>query len=280
MRGNHVLQHPVAPAMVVTGEWSPDLQRRFGELKCSELELNYAKGWRGYNLDFLRGSIADSVTGLVLIDWNIEDIEPVMHLSNLRSLQLSTYSKTKIDFSSFPNLEDLALEWNVTHQSLFGHPRLISIFLNRYSGKDLSKFSTLPQIRSLALAGPKIESLGGAELRSLLTLGVYAAKKLRGLEGLENFSSLQRLELDDSRGVSDLSLVGQLKKLRFLSVCNGGPISTLKPIENLPELRELYFHGTTNVLDGNLEGIAKLSLERVAFQDRDHYSRRLQSFTV
>lgn len=266
--------------MVVTGEWSPNLQRRFQELKCSELELNYAKGWRGDNLEFLRGPIADSLTSLVLIDWNIDDVGPVMSLSNLRSLQLSTYSKTKIDFSSLPYLEDLALEWNAAHKSLFTHPLLKTAFINRYSGKDLSKFSTLPQLRSLALASPKIESLAGAELRHLNTLGVYAAKKLRGLEGLQNFPSLQRLELDESRGVADLSLVGQLRKLRCLSVCNCGPISTLQPIENLPELRELYFHGTTNVLDGNLEGIAKLPLERVAFQDRDHYSRQLASFAV
>lgn len=266
------------PRMVVAGEWSATLLRQFDEWGCVELELNYAKGWKGTDISFLPMLGQKPVLCLEIIDWNLDDISPVMSLSSLRRLQLSIYAKTKINFSSFPALEEASLEWNVDHPTLFKHGKIVKVFLNRYSGKDLSKFSPMRQLRSLSLASPKIEVLEGAVLPHLEALGVYGAKKLKGLGGLRNFPSLRRLELDGSKGVSDLEALSHVPQLQRLSLSNCGPIETLRPASHFSGLQELLFTGTTNILDGNLDEIAKLPLTHVAFQDREHYSRTLRDF--
>lgn len=109
------------PSMVLRGAWRgeyADVVRRRGVV---ELVLNYALGWKGRDVEFL--SQVDSLQGLSIIHRTIDDVSPIHVLRALRSLKVSTYCDTSIDFTQFPQLEECTLEWRAGAKSLLtpGH---------------------------------------------------------------------------------------------------------------------------------------------------------------
>ena len=75
-----------------------------------------------------------------IIDWKIDDITPIHYLLKIKSLKVSTYCKTEIDFLRFPDLEECSLQWRAKAKSLFKCKDLRTLFLNRYTGQDTARF--------------------------------------------------------------------------------------------------------------------------------------------
>lgn len=234
--------------------------------------LNYALGWRGGSLDFLRK--LRNLKDFTILDWRIQDIRAIHSLSNARRLQIYTYCNTPIDFGSFPHLEDCGFEWRPKSESLFCCKSLKRLFLNRYHADDLKSFASMKSLESLKLANCTPKTLGGLEnLRSLKELGIYNANKITSLNELGRLRNLKRLEIRGCRGISNINAIAVLKELRFLEVSDCGAIESLRPVEDLKNLRELYFIESTSILDGDLSFLQKMpALEVAWFQNRKHYS--------
>ncbi len=72
--------------------------------------------------------------------------------------------------------------------------------------------------------------------------------------------------------MTNIEPVRALQHLRVLNISENRSIASLAPAE-LPELESLYFYGSTNVADGNLTPLLRMSgLKNVALQNRRHYS--------
>lgn len=263
---------------VITSSWTSETTRYVIARDAVELELNYAKGWRGRDLDFLEG--LPQLRAFEIIDWEIPSVEPIHFLHELRSLHVSTLCKTAVRFGEFPSLEDCGLEWRPRCESLFSCTSLKKLFLNRYKKRDADAFSSLVNLESLAiLTAPIVNLVGLRPLQRLQSLRLGNLRRLTSLAGLEELSALEELKIDTCRAIRSIDEVRPLAKLRKLSINNCGEIESLKPLEQLSSLELVLFVESTNIRDGDLSPLLnKKNLSRVSFQNRRHYSHRREDF--
>jgi len=266
------------PKATVTGEWSVAVEDCIRSQDIKELELNHAKGWRGADVRFLER--LPGLNAFTIIDHSIKDVTAIHALGRLKYLDVNTYCKTPIDFGKFPLLEECALEWRPKSESLFADQGVKKAFVNKCPLKDLRAMSTMTSLESLSLASPKLETLEGIESLTTLTfLGIFVARRLTSLNGVQAVPNLVQLEVNDCPKVRDIAPLGALRRLRNLHLCNDGDIETIRPLRELKELEQFLFYESTNVLDGDLSPLKSLpKLRHVTFMDRKHYSHRRTEF--
>lgn len=259
--------------LVARSAWSDAMAAAVREHGLLEVELNYAKGFAGKDLSFLKD--LPGLRVLLLTHRTVDDVSPIHHLRELRVLELNTYCKTEIDFTRFPALEECALEWRPGAASLFSAAGLTKLFVNSYTGRRADKFARLAALRSLSIANSALRSLDGlGELTRLTFLGLYNLKKLESLAGIERLASLEHLEVNGCRNIESLGPVTPLSNLRRLHFCDDGHIQSLRPLGGLTNLEEVLFYESTHIVDGDLSPLAGLpKLRKVWFQDRQHYSQ-------
>jgi hypothetical protein len=262
------------PRMIMKGPWSAAALDAAQAAEIKELELNYAKGWKGEELGFLRQLAG--LEALEITDRTTNDVAVVNEVESLRRLKIFTYCKTELRFSQFPRLEECVLEWRPKAASLFEHRGIKKLFINKWNrGRDLTDFSGMTQLESLRLYSPtRLESLAGVESLSRLTWFELAmATRLTSLAGIESLTNLEHLELHTCRKIRDISLVAALRRLRAFYLLNCGEIESIEPLRGLQDLEEFLFYESTNVLDGDLSPLQALpKLRSVAFMERPHYS--------
>lgn len=268
--------------MIVTSNWEDSFEEVIKNHQIKELYLNYAKGWKGKDLSFLK-SIKDlDLKAITILDFTIKDITPIHFLTSLRYLNISTYCNTKIDFTKFPFLEECFLEWRKGAESLFHCKTLNKLYINCYKGKNADPFSNLKDLKSLKIGNSPIDNIEGLRhLHQLKELGLYYLRKLTSLQGIENLVHLEVLDLKTCRKVNSLAEIEKLINLKKLFFINMGEIDSIKVLEKLPNLEWVLFYESTNILDGDLTPLTKLPrLSRLAFQNRRHYTHRREDFSA
>jgi hypothetical protein len=263
---------------VLTSTWSDGLVDYLTSRGVVELELNQGKGWGGLDVSFL-AELPD-LECFEIFDFNIPDIRPIHSLHKLRRLGVTTYCKTPIGFSAFPELEVCVLEWRPKTESLFQCATLRDLFVNRYKGKDTVPFGNLVHLESLQILNAPVDSLAGLRTLSRLQyLRLANLRKLRSLAGIEALTNLEELTIHTCRAISSIDQVGSLSRLKKLNVNNCGDIESFRPLNRLRNLEMVVFYETTNVLDGDLSPLERQpNLTRVSFQNRKHYSHRREDF--
>ncbi len=263
---------------VATSAWSDEITDLLLRRGVEELELNNAKGWRGDNVSFL--AKLPRLEALTIIDLNIRSVAPIHFLSELRALEVITYCRTELRFSTFPRLEECALGWRPKASSLFGCATLKKLFVDGYDGKSADPFGKLFGLESLAiLNSPLVDVRGLASLGNLRSLRLANLRRLSSLAGIERLRRLEELEIHTCRSIGSIDEIGALSQLRALNLSNDGGISSLKPLEKLMKLESILFYESTNILDGDLSPLLDgKHLARVSFQNRRHYSHRREDF--
>ena len=266
--------------LIVRSSWHSELAEYISRHEIRELELNYAKGWKGDEISFL--SAIPHLEAFKIIDWKINDISPIHYLPRLKTLKVSTYCKTEIDFLRFPDLEECGLQWRAKAKSLFKCRGLRTLFLNRYSGNDTSSFSGLVGLQSLTLANCPVRDLDGLRtLKQLSFLSLHRLRKLESISGLTELTNLETLELNFCRAIRSIHGIVKLHRLRRLELCDDDDIESLAGMESLQSLESFLFYGSTNILDGDLSPLTQLKyLSNLSFKDRKHYSHKLADFRV
>jgi Leucine-rich repeat (LRR) protein len=263
---------------VLRSAWSNELIEYFARNQVVELELNVAKGWRGQDLSFL--AALPNLKSLDVLSLGIRDISPIHCLHKLKWLGITTYCKTKIEFSAFPELESCGLVWRPGAKSLFQCATLKRLSINRYKGKDTDSFESLPDLASLSILNAPVRNLHG--LRNLIKLEklrLAGLRRLTSLAGIEGLKNLEELNINTCRAIGSIQEVGSLLRLKKLHLTNDGDIESLNPLENLAQLEWVTFAESTNILEGDLSVLFRLrNLSRVSFQNRRHYSHRREDF--
>ncbi|MGA3242084.1 MAG: hypothetical protein ABSG03_38000 [Bryobacteraceae bacterium] len=266
------------PRAVVADPLSVEMLDRLLGRGLAELELNQGKGWRGDNVLFL--AELKQLRAFKIVDFNISSVDPIHYLHELRALEVSTYCRSEIRFSAFPQLEHGALEWRPRATSLFDCTTLKTLFVNRYGGGNVDPFARLTNLVSLAILNAPVENLNGLRpLHSLRSLRLANLRRLTSLSGIEGLANLEDLEIHTCRAIPSIEEIGSLLRLRHLRLNNDGDIKSLKPLEKLDALESVSFYESTNILDGDLSPLLRQKhLSRVSFQNRRHYSHRREEF--
>lgn len=264
--------------LVLHQEWKDEYIGYMLDHNISELNVNYARGFKGDSLDFLQN--LPFLTGLLLIVYNVPDTSVIHNLKRLRALNIGTRDKTPLDFAQFPLLEDCGMDWRAKSESIFQCTKLKRLFISKYSAKNTDGFGSLSALKELYFsAGPVADLTGLSPLQGLEKLGLYYLRSLSSLEGIQSLTRLEELRIETCRKIDQIDEVRDLKNLRRLTIANCGDIASLRPIDGLSELDRLYFYESTNILDGDLSSLTRLKkLSDVRFMNRKHYSQKREEF--
>lgn len=274
-----VLEHGVyGPRITITGPWTPSIAEYMWREGVRELYLNHARGWSDTTLDFLE--IVPELIAFSILDFTIKDVTPIHQLTALRSLEVSTYCNTKVNFRRFPELERCAFYWRSGSESLFECSTLRSLFLHRYGGSSSELFGQLAGLQELAIANCSLREVEHlATLSDLKFLGLYNLKKLTSLRGLGELEQLETLEVNGCKVIGRIDELAALVHLRRLQLNDDGAIASLKPLRSATALEEILFYESTNIRDGDLTPLMSLPrLQRISFQNRRHYSHKRDNF--
>ena len=259
-------------------EWTPRVHEAFLRSGADGLIANYARGFVGRDLAFIR---ALPLRRLTVLARTIADLSPIYDVAgSLDELHIQTGSMTRIDLAALPGLRALSCEWEQVAATISDTSTIEDLSLGAYDPADLAPLSHLTSLRSLRMKGrPAVRSLDGVEAMPWLAyLGVYLAP-------LEDTSALARLgtpvltelHLAACRRVTSLEDLRHLVGLRFLDVSEGGRIDSLEPIAGLRELHRLYLYDSTTIADGDLTPLLGLAhLRDLRIMNRRHYVPSVQ----
>ena len=273
-----VIEGTYGPRLVVRSSWSAELENMIAKQPITGLELNHAKGWYGLDVHFLKYPLLQNLQDLVIINFRLDDCTDIHYLHNLKQLSILTYCKTPIDFTAFPQLESVGLEWRGHSTSIFHAKELRHVFLNNYTGKSLSPFAQLEKLEYLCLKSPRIIEIGNlSKLQKLKELALVNATRLVSLEGLQVLKTLEHLEVNHCRRITSIEEIGFLTELRHLEIWDNREIDSLHPLLSLKKLEELYFYESTNILDGDVACLKQLPrLRDTSFGNRRHYNCKIE----
>jgi hypothetical protein len=266
----------------VVGSWTP---RAAGELAHGEADgliLNYARGFRERSLDFLQDW---PLRRLTIMARTLGDLEPIYRLGGtLEYLSLSVSDTAALDLARLPRLKHLSCEnWSQLEPTIAACPSLEYLYAGSYTPRDFLPLADNRSLTTIRMKDrPRLESLNGVDAFACLEeLGIFGAPLLKDVVDLGSASApktLRSLELESCRGISTLDEIGRLTGLTYLNIAECGDIASFAPLANLRHLKELYAHGTTGVVDGDLSPLTGLAeLIDLRMQNRRDYSPSLKS---
>ena len=131
------------------GRWDEGISKALQ--KCgdfSEIEINDGKGWLGSDISFLQEF--RNILSLKIIKLNLDRIDFVNHLHNLKNLELITYANAAINFQNLPQLSSFSAIWSDSYRSIFGCHWIRNLFIDGYKGKDCNEFKEMKEMEDMA----------------------------------------------------------------------------------------------------------------------------------
>ena len=254
--------------------WTPRTRKAFLDSGADGLIANYARGFIGHDLEFIRGL---PIRRLDVLARTITDLAPIYEVAgSLDQLHVQTGPMTRIDLAALPGLRALSCEWDQVADTIGDTSMIEDLYLGAYDPSDLAPLAHLTSLQSLRMKGrPALRSLDGIEAMAWLAhLGVYLAP-LEDTSALARIGSpvLSELRLAARRRITSLADIRGLVGLRFLDVSEGGTIDSLEPISGLQRLERLYLYDSTKVADGDLTPLLGLARMRdLRIMNRRHYA--------
>jgi hypothetical protein len=218
---------------------------------------------------------ADTLERILVTDYSVTDISALESLTGLEVIELYTGKltgqKNRIRYENFPGLRVFGAHWYATLDGIFQSPTVEDLLLERPPADVLVRSAGMPSLRKLDLRGANkvVEVPRLANPSSVQHLKVTMGR-FTDVAGLASYPNIEILELDDVRGVQDLSSLRAMPRLRRLVLEDCGEIGTLSWLADLP-IEEFFLIGTTNILDGDLRSIGT-GLRAASFPNRPHYN--------
>ncbi|GAA4124770.1 hypothetical protein GCM10022415_31150 [Knoellia locipacati] len=257
----------------VRAEWSPVLRDAFMGSGADGLIANYARGFSGRDINFVRDL---PLRRLNILDRGISDLTPIHDLGgSLEELRVQSAPGSHIDLALLPGLKVLSCAWAQVSSSIDRAEHLEELFLSPYAEADLLPLKHLTSLRTLGMKQrPRVRSLDGVEAMPWLArLGIYGAP-LEDISALRRLSSpvLSRLDLASCPRLASLTDLSALIGLRELDVSESGSLDSLLPIGGLARLERLYLYGSTTIADGDLTPLLSMTHMRdLRMMNRRHY---------
>lgn len=212
------------------------------------------------------------------------DFSPLYAMTNLKWLFLVTAfgpddkKFAHVDCSKLSNVRRLSVDGKQKEFFADGLCNLRSLFLHSgaFHHENLDVLHDCTNIRNLWFTQDPICSLSGIEqLTSLKRLELDLCSKLEDISALASCGeTLTWLTIQSCNKIKDFSVLSKLKNLEYLTIKGNNAIPNLSFIKQMPNLKQLLF--TIKVEDGDLsycEGIPY-----VHFVDRRHYSHKSKDF--
>lgn len=212
--------------------------------------LNQRLGWKSQDLSLL--TEVKGLKCLYLMDDEIEDISVIEDLTSLKKLNLECLRiKKGFNFSKLTKLTQVSIDWRPCFDSLHHLNTLESLRIDKYKGKDLSKFGALPNLKRLDLVMGTIESLTGIEqFSNLKRFMLYRCSKLTDISAITGLN-LRELEIESCKKIKNIECSFKVQTLEEIIIDKCHEMNSIIAISNLPKLKKVTV-ADTSILDGDM----------------------------
>ena len=264
----------IGRCLVLKSNWSDRFLRIIDEENISTLRLSSSMGWADSDISFVANLSTTRLNGIEIYNWNIRDVTPLQELKEIRYIGLQCDFVRAPDFSTFEKLTELFLFWKSKAVTIFECSRLEILNVVNFPSVNLLELRQMVNLKQLQITSRKLESLRGIEqFNSLEIIDLAECPRLESLLGLESCKNLERVELDNCKRIEDVGGLGGLTRLKEVLLIDCGKLKSLQPLADLQSLKSLNFAGDTYIEDGVLSFLATMpQLENVRFANRRHYS--------
>src|ERR1051326_6412775 len=145
--------------LALTRVWESSYIAALKKHDARVIRLSEYNGWRDCDISFL--SEVPFLEGVEIVSDKVTDVRPLEKLPRLRKISLASPVRAAIDFSKFPQLQDIFLRWRKAYGSVFGLSTFKRINLLDYPEPDLTVWSENNGLRELQLQSKILESLAG-----------------------------------------------------------------------------------------------------------------------
>jgi len=175
--------------------WSNEIATYMLDNNIHALRLSDSAGFRGGDISFIKS--LGFLKSLELYCWDAKQVKEISNLSQLEVVGLQFKSTQKIDFSSFNNLRVAKVTWAKGLSSLLQCKTIEELNIQNYPLSDLRDISHMSELRKLFLTSRKLESLQGIEQLSCLEeLDLYNCQKLTSIESSKECPRLVKVEIE------------------------------------------------------------------------------------
>lgn len=266
-------QVPGGTDLVVTAAWSGGDAACIRDGRADGLVLNYARGFKERDLQFLSGL---PLRRLTLLARTHKDLSPIYSLaSTLTALDVQSDPRTPIELDRLPSLRKLSATWSQVAASLRSADALTDVFFLSYGEPDLRPLGCLPMLERMVLKDrPALLSLDGIQaLDHLVEIGIFSAASLGDISAVaESRATPTVFRLGACPGVPELDSIRSYTSLRTFEFSDGGEIPSIGPLAGLADVEGLILYGSTDVADGDLNPLTRLPrLRGLRMQNRRHY---------
>ncbi len=235
----------------------------------------------GYNLNDVRFFEHNNFFKAVSITDESIDISGVHYLHDLEYLSLSN-GKQKVDFSSFPDLQECSIDWNdqVSNMAVCAKLGKAKIWKYKPKSKSFYELKDIVSLRHLHITESSIESFDNIQyLKNMSYFEGYYLSKLKTLKPIQLLHDrLKVLILEHGKKISDMEeVLSKMDSLEKLILSDCGELSSIKFINNLPSLTFFSFVDT-NVKDGDMNPSKRL--EYAGFDNKRHYSHKSEDIRI
>lgn len=237
MTGLKIIELDSVPTAVIDGVWHDDYASAMRRQSVNALELNYAKGWRRSDLDFL--AKLQFLRHLTLIDRNLNDDAAVGLLLQLQTLKLHTSSKKRIDLSGFRELFKFSSDWRRGFEGVFESRTLRELYLHAYTGADLNAVNSITSLENLSLTHARSSKFLTEDNHTIVSVRLGRFRHLTSPHSIRHFCAAQRIVLQDTVNDWDLSWFSGLSRLVSLVIDNCGAVKNARALE-AGQLEELF----------------------------------------
>lgn len=259
----------------VVGPWSRADEREIRKRHIKSLVLNYAHGYQEKDLTFISGL---DIERLFILSRTTSNHEPIYELADtLVELTVTTDPRLPVDLSRLPRLKAIGADWKQVRDTIGANSKIDFLSLGAYSEVDLTPLSHLRSLYALSLVDrPRVQSLGGlSALPQLRTLEIQGSSQLRDITDMASSTpvELESLSFQWCKNLIELNSIAHATSLTELNLADSGAFESLTPLISLTRLKRLFLHGSTKIMDGNLEPLRQMrSLNLVSLMNRRHYS--------
>lgn len=257
-------------AMIVKGESLIDEINYIKNKNIKSIYLTYFKSKKIENLEFLK-----EIKVIEKVNFNDLEFEytELYHLKNLKNITLSIKNKSQhLDFSKFPNLEILSIDWYNNFPDLSKNDNLkeLSVWKFKPKSKSLAELSLPKSLEKLQITESNILSLEGLELNNLREFEGHYCNALETVKGIKKFSkNLNVLILDYCRKLTSYEDLKFAENIEKLILGNSGDIPNLLWLKNLKKVKHFTFVNT-KLIDGDTSPC--FGIDYIGFKNQKHYN--------
>jgi hypothetical protein len=194
----------------------------------------------------------------------------------LKELSLDLCTKCKINWACFNDLRKAYTEYIYINNSFWSCQSLECLTIASCGESEWDNISCLHNLSYLSIIQGGMNHLASLLVKNLKCVEIHYSKNLASIGVNQHLSNLESLVITNCKKFNRLDGIEQFSKLRKIVIEDCGVLDSLRPLLALPQLEEIRFSGT-KISDGKIrELLTKPSLKSILFDEQRSYDIGLE----